>query len=255
MRKGNREKTAMKRGREWEWSVLLLAALAAPWPLAAQQSGTGTPPAKEKSVPAGINDTWKSENIDPLVARLETESREIYHERVKLAALAGAKPGMRVADVGAGSGFMVEEFAKLVGPQGKVYAVDINAKMLAFVAQRAKEKGLGNVETQVTREDSVDLPASSVDLVFVCDTYHHFEYPQASLAGIHRALRAGGELVVVDFERVAGKVPDWMIEHVRGGKEVFTREITAAGFELVAEEKADFLKENYVLRFRRVEKK
>lgn len=215
--------------------------------------GAQQPAKAPQGVPPGLNDTWKSPDVDSLVGRLEVESREIYRERAKLAALVGPKPGSAIADVGAGSGFMVEEFAKLVGAKGKVYAVDINAKMMDRVAQRAKQLGLPAIETIVTREDSVDLPAASVDMVFVCDTYHHFEYPEKSLAGIHRALRPGGELVVVDFHREPGKTNSQMLGHIRAGKEQFIKEITAAGFALAADHPAPFLTENYVLRFRKLQ--
>lgn len=225
--------------------LLLLGGLAQ-IPMLAQQ------PAKApQAPPTGINDTWKSSDIDPLIGRLETESREIYRERARLAALVGPKPGSSIADVGAGSGFMVEEFARLVGAKGKVYAVDINSKMMEHVAQRAKEMGNPQIQTIVTREDSVDLPAASVDIVFVCDTYHHFEYPQKSLAGIYQALRPGGHLVVVDFERIPGRTDGSMMTHVRAGKEEFKKEISAAGFAFVEEAKAPFLTDNYVLRFRK----
>lgn len=207
--------------------------------------------AQEKSVKPGINDMWKSGEIAPLVERLEAESREIYTERSKLADLVGLREGMSVADVGAGSGFMVEEFARRVGSSGKVYAVDINEKLLERIAARAKEQHTMQVRTLLTREDSVDLRPATVDLVFLCDTYHHFEYPQKSLAGIRSALRDGGELVVVEFKREPGKTEDWLLEHVRANQEEFTREIEAAGFTLVRVESAPFLSENYVLRFRK----
>jgi predicted methyltransferase len=87
--------------------------------------------------------------------------------------------------------------------------------------------------------------------VFVCDTYHHFEFPQATLASIHRALRPGGELVILDFVREVGVSRDWILEHVRAGEAVVTQEVVAAGFTLVRREATPFLRENYVLRFRR----
>lgn len=206
---------------------------------------------QEKSVKPGINERWKSTNVEPLVNTLEAESREIYTERAKLADLVGLRAGAAVADIGAGSGFMVEEFARRVGTSGKVYAVDINAVLLERIATRAKEQSLRQIETVVTREDSVDLSAASVDVIFICDTYHHFEYPQKSLAGIHRALRPGGELVIVEFKREPGQSEGWILEHVRAGQQEFTREIEAAGFALVRVEAAPFLHQNYVLRFRK----
>lgn len=208
---------------------------------------------EEQSVKPGINDSWKSEDIGPLIGRLETESREIYSERGTLAAVVGPPAGAVVADVGAGSGFMTHLFAKTVGDTGKVYAVDINATMLEHVAQGAAEAGLTNVETVLCTEKSVELPANSVDFVFLCDTYHHFEYPRNSLASIHRALKPGGQLVLVEFHRIPGVSRDWLLDHVRAGREVFQAEIEAAGFELTNEHALEQLEENYVLRFRRAE--
>jgi SAM-dependent methyltransferase len=93
------------------------------------------------------------------------------------------------------------------------------------------------------------LAPASIDLAFICDAYHHFEQPKAMLASIRRALRPGGTLIVVDFERIPGVSPDWILKHVRAGKEDFRAEIEAAGFGFVEEVK--LMRENYVLRFSR----
>lgn len=207
-----------------------------------------------RAVPSDLNDFWRGSDIEPLVNRLETESREIYRERKNLAALVGPVSGMAVADVGAGSGFMVEEFAQLVGPEGLVYAVDLNPTMLDTVVENAKKKGLTNVRKVVCPVDSVNLPENSVDIVFICDTYHHFEFPAATMASIHRALRPGGQVVLVDFRRVPGESEAWMLEHVRAGEEVFRQEIIESGFEWVNAHYPPFLTENYVLRFRKAER-
>ena len=207
--------------------------------------------AQEQSVKPGINDPWKSEDIDPLIGLLEGESREIYRERAHLAALVGPPAGGTIADVGAGSGFMAELFSDLVGPGGKVYAVDINPKLLERIAARATEQGRGNIETVLGTDTSIELPPNSVDIVFICDTYHHFEFPQRSLQSIHRALRPGGQIVLVDFRRIPGVSEEWMLNHVRAGEETFADEITAAGFQLVNDHDVSFLTDNYVLRFRK----
>jgi ubiquinone/menaquinone biosynthesis C-methylase UbiE len=99
------------------------------------------------------------------------------------------------------------------------------------------------------REDSITVPKESIDVAFVCDVYHHFEFPQASLASIYRALRPGGTFVVIDFERIPGTTSQWLLDHVRAGKEVVTKEIQAARFQLLEEVALDGLKENYFLRF------
>ncbi len=206
---------------------------------------------QETSVKPGINERWKSPKIEPLIDTLEAESREIYAARDQLAGLVGLKAGSVIADVGSGSGFMTLEFAQRVGSNGKVYAVDINPELLKHVLSQTHQAGYQNVETVVTAEDSVDLPADSVDYVFLCDTYHHFEYPQKSLASLYKALRPGGEVVLVEFKRVPGESQDWVLEHVRAGKEVFKQEFLAAGFEFASEQDTPFLEENYVLRFRK----
>ena len=82
--------------------------------------------AQQQASRPSLNDFWKGKDTEPLVNRLEEENREIYRERATLAAVAGPRLGSVIADVGAGSGFMVEEFSKLVGPEGKVYASRIN---------------------------------------------------------------------------------------------------------------------------------
>ena len=106
------------------------------------------------------------------------------------------------------------------------------------------------VEVVQCTERDVSLPVDSTDVVFTCDTYHHFEYPKATLASIHRALHKGGEFIVVDFERIPGKTRKWLLDHVRCGKEQVIREITGAGFQLAEEVPLGF-EENYFLRFRR----
>lgn len=100
-------------------------------------------------------------------------------------------------------------------------------------------------------QDDVRLPPASIDAAFICDTYHHFEFPATSLASIYRALKPGGQVVVVDFERVPGVSSDWTLDHVRAGKEVFRAEIEAAGFEFAEEVEVEGLAENYFLRFRK----
>ena len=219
------------------WLVLLLV--------------VATPSFAQQPARQDINAPWRSSNIEPLVERLEAESREIYHERLRLAELVAPRPGSVVADVGAGSGFMVELFSEQVGLHGKVYAVDINPTLLERISGRTRTGGRANIETILASDDDTRIPAGSVDLVFICDTYHHFERPERNLRSIYQALRPGGEMVVVDFRRAENETDSFLREHVRATPEVFTREILAAGFELVAKHDAPFLSQNFVYRFRK----
>ncbi len=216
-----------------------------------EATAVAPPPVRATSVKPANNDAWKSDDVDPLIARLESESREIWVHRQRLLEVVAPRPGSVVADIGAGSGFMTLLFARAVGPSGKVVAVDLNPKLLEQIAARARAEDLDNVQTLRTPEDAIPLAPASVDLVFLCDAYHHFEYPESTMRSIHAALREGGELVLVDFERIPGKTEPAMLEHVRAGKEVFRQEILDAGFELVREHEVPEFEENYVLRFRK----
>jgi ubiquinone/menaquinone biosynthesis C-methylase UbiE len=206
--------------------------------------------AQEKSVRPGINDPFKDPDVKDFQGKFEVESREVYARRDKIVGACKLRPGMVVADVGAGTGLFTRLLAREVGPAGQVYAVDIAPKFLEHVQKTSRAAGLRNVTPVLCNPDSVDLPPGSVDVAFVCDTYHHFEFPQRTLESLHRAIKPGGLLVVVDFVRIPGKSSDWVLGHVRAGQEVVEKEIAATGFEKVGEVK-DLLKENYLVVFTR----
>ena len=209
------------------------------------------PPAKGESVKPGINDRYLSPDmkVAEWVERFEGESREIFVARQAIIKAVQLKPGVTVADIGAGTGLFTALFAQQVGAEGQVYAVDLALKFVEHLRDRAAEKGLDQISVVLAQEDSITLPKDSIDIAFVCDVYHHFEYPQASLASIYRALRPGGTFVVIDFERIPGTTSEWILNHVRAGKEVVTKEIQAAGFQLLEEVTLAGLKDNYFLRF------
>lgn len=210
------------------------------------------PSAGEASVKPGINEKFLDPNlkVEEWKKKFETESREIFHLRDKIVAAAGIDPGMSVADIGAGTGLFTLPFSEAVGAGGKVYAVEIARNFLEHIRARAARAKAANVTTILCTERSVELPEASVDLAFICDVYHHFEYPKSTLATLHRAIKPGGGLVLIDFKRIAGESSDFVMGHVRAGQEVFEAEIAAAGFEKTGEV-ADLLTENYFVRFRR----
>jgi predicted methyltransferase len=209
-----------------------------------------TPDAASK-VPEGINDNFKnpSLDVDEWIARFEVESREVYAARDEVLKACNVTPGERVADVGAGTGFYSRLFAKTTGWDGWVYSVDISPNFLQHIATRATADGIENLTTVLGTDVSIRLPPESVDLVFICDTYHHFESPTQSLSSIYRALKPGGRLVLIDFERIPGSTREFLMGHVRAGKEVFQSEVLAAGFEFTDEITVDAFEENYLLRF------
>ncbi len=204
-------------------------------------------------VPAGINDSFLDPNlkVDEFVNRFEIESREIFVARQEIVAACEFQTGMKIADVGSGTGLFTKLFAKLVGENGWIYAVDVSPRLVEFVVKDSSSLNHRNVTGVLCADDGIGLPPNSVDAVFVCDTYHHFEHPQSTMASIFKALRPSGRLVVIDFERVPGVSREWIVDHVRAGKDVFRAEIQDAGFTLLQEKKLDGLKENYFLVFRK----
>ncbi len=222
--------------------------------LAACAAACSTPRQAERTpVPDDINASFLAEDadVDRFAARWELESREVYAAREEILEAIGLQEGDAVADLGCGTGLYLEPFANAVGKDGKLYAVDISPKFVYHVRERAREAGLDQVEMVLSNERSAELPAQSVDTLYLCDVYHHFEYHEDMLRSIRNAVRPGGQFIVVDFERIPGVSREWLLGHVRAGKDVVRSEIEAAGFEFVEEVEIDGFEENYFLRFRR----
>jgi ubiquinone/menaquinone biosynthesis C-methylase UbiE len=209
--------------------------------------------AQEASVKQGINDTFKKPDPKQFLERFEKEGREVFDKREQIVAALHLQPGWTVADVGAGTGLFTRLIASKIGAGGKVYAVDIADSFVKHAVQSTREAGYKWVEGIVCAPDDARLPENAIDLAFICDTYHHFEFPFKTMASIFRSLKKGGQVVVVDFKREEGVSSDWILKHVRAGKDVVIREIQQCGF--VLEEQPDLLKENYLLRFRKAEAK
>ena len=207
--------------------------------------------AQEKSVKPGINDRFENPDVAEFVERFERDGRDAYDHRKEVLAALDLKPGMVVADVGAGTGLFTRLFSPLVGKEGKVYAVDISDEFVAHIERLAKQQKQANIVGVVCDPDNVKLAPNSVDLVYICDTYHHFEFPQKTMASIHKALKPDGQVVLIDFIRKEGVSSEWILGHVRAGQEVFTQEIEDAGFKQIDEEKG-LLKESYFVRFEKV---
>ena len=203
---------------------------------------------------AALNAGYKDPElqVEVWVDRLESEGREAFDFREEIATAIGLAPGQSVADVGAGTGLFTPLLAELVGEDGRVYAVDIVPKFIEHIEDKAAERGLRQVTAILGTDSSTNLEPASVDVVFVCDTYHHFEDYNAMLASIRTALKPGGKLVVVEFERVPGQSSDFTLEHIRAGKEVFTSEIVASGFRFSHETDIPGMNETFMREFERL---
>lgn len=219
------------------------------------QDTTVASTAEKQSVKPGINSNFLDPELDvqEWVERFEVESREVYQARKEIMAQLGLENGIRIADVGAGTGFYSILMSEAVGDDGWVYAIDISPKFVEYLSKQFDQRSLNNVTTVMCDDDSVCLPPDSIDAAFICDVYHHFEYPIDTMKSIHRAMVEGGRLVVIDFERIPGVSRDWTLEHVRADKQTFINEIQESGFELVAERTIPGFQENYYLEFRKAE--
>jgi arsenite methyltransferase len=111
------------------------------------------------------------------------------------------RKGDSVADIGAGGGYFTMEFARRVGPSGKVYAVDVRLKYLDYIRNRAVKAGLGNVVPVLVRRDDFLLPENGIDLFFLRNVYHHIEKPVAYFQNLRPFLRKNGRVAVVDYRK------------------------------------------------------
>jgi predicted methyltransferase len=206
--------------------------------------------AQPQSVRPGINDSFRDPDVAEFVGKFETESREVFALRKEIVAACQLKPGQTVADIGAGTGLFTDLFAEAVGPDGRVIAVDISRKFVDHIREKSRAQGRKNIDAVLCSADSINLPPESIDVAFICDTYHHFEFPFSTMKSLAKALRPGGVVVVIDFHRIEGVSSPWVISHVRAGQEVVEAEIVKSGF-IKIEERKDLLKENYFVVLRK----
>ena len=203
--------------------------------------------------PEEMNEKFKAADleVEKFISRFEAPDREVFTAREAIVDALAIKPGEYIADVGAGTGIFEELFSKAVGSGGWVYAVDISAGFLNHINGIAGEKGLKNLSCVLSRDQSICLPKDCVDTVFICNTYHHFGESSKGelLKSIDEAIRDGGRLVLIDFDRVEGKSREWIMKHIHKSSKAVIKEIEAAGFKLQEEKKVGALKENYFLIF------
>ncbi len=140
-------------------------------------------------------------------AWLEREEREREERTDLLVKALQLKPGMVVADIGAGTGYLARRMAPAVMPSGKVIAVDVQPEMVALLRGTVQQSGLTQIQPLLGAEDDVRLPVSSVDLAIMVDVYHELAFPHEVLGSIVRALKPGGQLVFVEYRAEDPQVP------------------------------------------------
>ena len=180
---------------------------------------------------------WKAVFDDP--------ARDEWQKPAELVKALAIRPGMAVADLGAGTGYFSRRLSAAVGPGGTVFAVEPEPKLLAYLRERAEREKTANVVPVLASLDDPRLPPRAVDLVLVVDTFHHIDGRIAYFRALQRALRPGGRVAVVDWHKrplPVGPEPAHKL-----AREQVVDEMRAAGYALVAE--PDVLPYQYVLVF------
>ena len=183
------------------------------------------------------------DDLDAYAAHLEAPARAAWQKPDQVVAALGLRTGQTACDVGAGPGYFSLRLARVVGPAGRVFAVDVEPKLLAILRERVAGARLRNVTPVLALFDDPLLPSGACDVVLIVDTYHHFNDGPAYLRGLRRALRPGGRIVNIDYQKRATPVGP-PIGH-RIARDEFLRDAQAAGLALASEPK--FLPYQYFL--------
>jgi SAM-dependent methyltransferase len=138
---------------------------------------------------------------------LERPQRDAEEATTKAVELLGLRPGMIVADVGAGSGYYTTRIAQKVGSTGRVYANDIQPEMLEILGRRVRAERSSNVELVLGTDADPRLPAAIFDLILLVDVYHEFSRPQVMLRRMRDALKPDGRLVLLEYRQEDPSVP------------------------------------------------
>jgi len=167
------------------------------------------------------------------VKSFERPERDAWQKPDEVVQALALKNGDAVADIGAGTGYFARRFARVVGPDGKVYAVDVAADVLGYLKEEADKEGLRNIVTVVSREEDPMLPAAAIDLAFFCDTTHHIDNRIDFYRRMAPYLKAHGRLAIIDYSP-GGEHRPHPPEQLVPRAQVIS-EAEAAGFKFVRE--------------------
>jgi cyclopropane fatty-acyl-phospholipid synthase-like methyltransferase len=178
----------------------------------------------------GVAAAQERRTAEEYIKLLEGERRVSGLQVARVVDALNLKPGQRICDLGSGSGLFTRPMAQAVGPQGVVYAIDIDPDLLKHVAQTATEQKLANIKTILGGEADPKLP-EPVDLIAIIDTLHHIPNQAAYLKNLRRYLRPNGRIAIIDFSKT------WPAGHE---KMIYKQEdldgwMKAAGFTLITQ--------------------
>ena len=228
--------------------LLLVCSLAAPvWAQKPPDRYQTTSPTRD-----GIGKGYMGREIAGVMgwqgaAWLERDERQQEERGDLLLRELGLKPGMAVADIGAGTGYYARRMAPLVGSSGVVYATDVQPEMMKLLEDGAKKAGLTNIKPVLGGLKSVNLPDASIDLAIMVDVYHELEFPFEVIDSLVRALKPGGRIAYVEYRMEDPRVP---IKTLHKMSEAQVRK-EAAAHALVWERTANTLPWQHVVIFRK----
>jgi ubiquinone/menaquinone biosynthesis C-methylase UbiE len=174
----------------------------------------------------------------------EGGSRDSWQQPERVVQALAIQPGDRVADLGSGSGYFAVRLAPAVGPEGLLYAVDVDPEMNEHLRKRLAEAGIENVELILGRYEDPLLPDGAIDLVVTVDTYHHIEERPTYFRNLQRDLAPGGRVAVIDYDGRKGWFVRLMGHYTP--RDQMLREMQEAGYE-VAEEHDFIDRQSFVI--------
>lgn len=157
------------------------------------------------------------------------DRRDSWQKPDEVVKTIGLKPGQIIVDIGAGDGYFMRYFAKTVAPRGKAVGLEIKSDLVEKMNEDARKSGLTNYEARLVETDDPKLAPHSVDVIFLCDTYHHINSRVDYFRKIRQALKAGGRLVILDMVRSKRNTDHSVI------REDVIEELRQAGYELKKE--------------------
>lgn len=187
-------------------------------------------------------------NVMEYIDRLDRPERDQDQKPAQVVEALELKPGMHVADLGAGSGYFTRRFVEAVGATGKVYVIDVEAEALKYVEDSLVHMHREfEAEFILARPDNPKIPTESVDLIFVCNTYHHLEDRSVYFHNTKSSLKPGGRVVIIDFYHDDRSGELGFPKRHLVAREKVVEEMTGAGYRLAKEH--TFLAKQYFLEF------
>jgi ubiquinone/menaquinone biosynthesis C-methylase UbiE len=190
----------------------------------------------------------RPDDLKQYLEQLDSTERDRYQKPSQVIEALRVKPGMEVADLGSGSGYFTRRFVEAVTERGRVYAIDVEPEMLAYVKESVIHMHTAfTAEFILARPDSPKLPFESIDLLFACNTIHHLEERSKYFRDLQSSLRPGARIAIIDFypDERSGELG--FPKHHLVSRDTVIQEMAEAGYKL--EREHSFLPKQYFLEF------